>query len=200
MPDTAPGNRGRDRQKIPRIEATQAAEIYTRCDHLEANAGDPLVGLRTDGFGWFLARVEESILQLAVQPDTWGERTRARLISEIITNLTGVPAASRSVEDIAQMSNVLIPCFLLELGRRNQHVQVEFPRDPFQCDARFALKTGLSHPTRTLTRQQLVHLVTKLGEELVGLCYFGDQQSRAAIEERLALNGTATDPEAGTAN
>lgn len=200
MPDTTPGSRGRDRQKIPRIEATEAAEIYTRCDRLETSAGDPLAGLRTAGFGWFLARVEESILQLAVQPGSWGERTRARLISEIITNLTGVPAASWSVEDIAQMSNVLIPCFLLELGRRNQHVQVEFPRDPCQCDARFALKTGPSHPARTLTRHQLVHLVTKLGEELVGLCYFGDQQSRAAIEARLALNGTATDPEAGTAN
>lgn len=195
MPDTAPGNRGRDRQKIPRIEAKEAELIYARCDHLEESAGGPLAILQTTGFGKFLSQVEEKILQLAVQPDSWGERTRARLISEILTSLTRVPAASWSVEEIAQISNVLIPCFLLELGRRNQNVQVEFPRDPCQPDARFAMKTGVTHPTHTLTKQQLVHLVTEAGEELVGLCYFGDQRSRAAIETRLAFKGPATDQE-----
>lgn len=195
MPDTAPENRGRDRQKIPRIEAKEAELIYARCDHLEESAGGPLASLQTTGFGAFLSQVEEEILQLAVQPDSWGERTRARLISGIFTGLTRIPAASWSVEEIAQISNVLIPCFLLELGRRNQHVQVEFPRDPCQPDARFAMKTGLTHPTYTLTKQQFVHLVAEAGEELVGLCYFGDQRSRAAIETRLAFKGTATDQE-----
>lgn len=195
MPDTAPGHRGRDRQKIPRIEAEEAEQIYTRCNHLEESAGSPLGILQTTGFDKFLSQMEEQILQLAVQPDSWGERTRARLISEIITSLTRVPIVSYSAEEITQISNVLIPCFLLELGRRHQHVQVEFPRDPCQPDARFAMKAGLSHPTHTLTRQQLVHLVTEAGEELVGLCYFGDQQSRETIEARLAFKGTATDRE-----
>ena len=195
MPDTAPGNRGRNRQKIPRIEAKEAELIYSRCDHLEESAGGPLGRLQTTGFDQFLSQVEEQILQLAVQPDSWGERTRARLVSAIITGLTRVPAVSWSVEEIAQISNVLIPCFLFELGRRNRHVQVEFPRDPCQPDARFAMKTRLTHPSYTLTKQQLVLLVSEAGEELVGLCYFGDQQSRAAIETRLALRGTATDQE-----
>lgn len=195
MPDTAPGNRGRDRQKIPRIEAKEAELIYARCDHLVESPGGPLASLQTAGFDKFLSQMEEQILQLAVQPDSWGERTRARLISEIITSLTRVPIASYSAEEITQISNVLIPCFLLERGRRHQHVQVDFPRDPCQPDARFAMKTGPTHPTHTLTKQQLVHLVTEAGEELVGLCYFGDQRSRAAIETRLAFKGTATDQE-----
>lgn len=195
MPDTAPGNRGRDRQKIPRIEAEEAELIYARCDQLVESPGGPLGSLRTIGFGKFLSQVEEQILRLAVQPDSWGERTRARLISEILTGLTSVPAAASPVEEIAQISNVLIPCFLLELGRRNHHVQMEFPRDPCQSDARFAMRTGITHPTHTLTKQQLIHLVTEAGEELVGLCYFGDQESRAAIETRLAFKDTATDQE-----
>jgi len=195
MPDTAPGHRGRDRQKIPRIEAKEAEQIYTRCDHLKESVGDPLGSLKTNGFDKFLSQVEEQILQLAVQPDLWGERTRARLISEIIASLTRVPAASYSIQEITQISNVLIPCFLLELGRRHQHVQVEFPQDPCQPDARFAMKAGLSHPAHTLTSQQLVHLVMEAGEDLVGLCYFGDQQSRETIEARLAFKGTSADQE-----
>lgn len=200
MPDTAPGNRGHDRQKIPRIEPKEAARIYAACDRLDETPGAPLAVLRTTGFDSFLSRVEPQILQLAVQPDSWGERTRARLISEIITSLTEVPVASWPVAEIVQVSNVLIPCFLLELGRRNQHVQVEFPRDPCDVNAQFALKVGLSHPTHTITKHQLILLATDAGEELVGLCYFGDQQSRATVEARLAFKDVARDSGPGDAN
>ena len=191
MPDNPPGSRGRDRQKIPRIQARDAAKIYEKCAQMEENAGGPLPGLRTAGFGWFLAGVEESILRLALQPDSWGERTKARLISEIISHLTGPPAASWSTPEIAEISNVLIPCFLLELGRRYQHVQVEFPRNPCEATTQFVLQAGLSHPAHKITKHQLVRLVADAGEELVGLCYFGDQASRAAIEVRLAFKGEA---------
>jgi hypothetical protein len=194
MPDTAPGNRGRDRQKIPRIQAREAAQIYDMCAHLDETAGHPLIGLRTAGFDGFLARLEESILGLAVQPDSWGERTKACLIAEIISHLTGTPVASWSTPEIAEISNVLIPCFLLELGRRYQHVQVEFPRNPCEATARFEMRAGLAHPTHSITKKQLVRLAMEAGEELVGLCYFGDHRSRTAIESRLAFEGDTTNP------
>jgi hypothetical protein len=194
MPDTPSGNRGRDRQKIPRIQAREAAQIYEVCAHLDETADHPLAGLRTAGFDWFLARVEESILRLAVQPDSWGERTKACLIAEIISHLTGTPVASWSTPEMAEISNVLIPCFLLELGRRYQHIHVEFPRDPCEASARFEMKAGLSHPTHSITKKQLVRLAREAGEELVGLCYFGDPRSRTAIESRLAFDSEATNP------
>ena len=48
------------------------------------------------------------------------------------------------------------------------------------------------HPLRTIPSAvtQLIRLVAEAGEELVGLCYFGDQQSREGIEMWLAR----TDP------
>ena len=41
------------------------------------------------GFARFLAPLHEQILELAVQPDSWGERTRARLIAEVFASLEG---------------------------------------------------------------------------------------------------------------
>ena len=197
MPDTAPGSRGRDRQKIPRIEAEEAARIYERCAGLEEDVSGPLTSLRRVGFDKFISQLEERILQLAVQPDSWGERTRARLISEIIANLLGIPVSSLPVADVTKISNVLIPCFLLELGRRREHVQVEFPANPCEPDARFSFKAGLSHPNHTITATQLIHLATDKGEQLVGLCYFGDQPCRIAIEAGLAFESAARDHETG---
>jgi hypothetical protein len=72
MADTAPGNRGCVRQKIPRIAAKEAARIYTQCVRLEESAGDPLASLRTTGFGTFLNQLDMQLLQLAVQPDSGG--------------------------------------------------------------------------------------------------------------------------------
>ena len=43
--------------------------------------------LRQMGFARFLAPLNEQILELAVQPDSWGERTRARLISYVFAGL-----------------------------------------------------------------------------------------------------------------
>jgi hypothetical protein len=108
-------------------------------------------------------------LELAVQPDSWGERTRARLISELFAGLKGIPAEDAKVEEIVKVSNILVPCFLLELGRRRQHIEIEFPANP--C----------------------VRLVAEAGEELVGLCHFGDQRSREHIEAQLTFESPTTD-------
>jgi hypothetical protein len=149
--------------------------------------------LRQAGFARFLAPLHEQILELAVQPDPWGERTRARLISELFAGLKGIPAEAASVDEIAQVANVVVPCFLLELGRRRQHIEIEFPADPCDSAARFALRSGPSCPIYSINGEQLLRLVAESGEELVGLCYFGDQRSRENIEARLAFTGATTD-------
>ncbi len=149
--------------------------------------------LRQAGFARFLAPLHDQILELAVQPDPWGERTRARLISELFAGLRGVPAEDARVEEIVRVSNVVVPCLLLELGRRRQHIEIEFPTDPCDSGARFGFRAGPSCPVYSINSEQLVRLVAESGEELVGLCYFGDQQSRENIEAQLAFTGATAD-------
>jgi hypothetical protein len=193
MPDTTSGNRGRNRQTIPRIGAKEAARIFAQCERVLESSHVFVENLRQIDFARFLAPLHEQILELAVQPDSWGERTRARLISEVFTGLRGIPAEQASVEEIVQVSDVLIPCFLLELGRRKQHIEIEFPTDPCDSAARFELRAGPSCPIHSISCEQLARLVAEAGEELVGLCYFGDQRSRENIEAQLALKSAATD-------
>jgi hypothetical protein len=193
MPDTTSGTRGRNRQKIPRIGPKEAARVFAQCEHLLDSSPVFVENLRQTGFARFLAPLHEDILKLAVQPDSWGERTRARLISEVFAGLRGIPAQDAKVEEILKVSNVLVPCFLLELGRRRQHIEIEFPSDPCDSAARFGLRAGPSCPVYSINNKQLVRLVTEAGEELVGLCYFGDQRSRENIEAQLAFTGATTD-------
>jgi len=189
MPDTRVGNRRRDQQQIPRIASREAEQIFARCERLLGNPDALGRNLSQAGFSRFLAQFDEKILELAVQPDSWGERTRARLISEVFTGFRGSPAEDASVEEITEISNIVIPCFLLELGRRRRHIEIDFPVNPSAPAARFGLRTGPSHPTYCISSEQLIRLVAATGEELVGLCYFGDQQSREHIEAQLALKG-----------
>jgi hypothetical protein len=142
--------------------------------------------MRQVSFARFLAPLHDQILELAVQPDSWGQRTRARLIAQIFASLKGIPAEQASVEEIAHVSNVVVPCFLLELGRRRRHIEIEFPVDPCDSAARFGLRLGPSSPNHSISSDELIRLVAEAGEELVGLCYFGDQQSREGIEMCLA--------------
>jgi len=141
--------------------------------------------MRQVGFARFLAPLHEQSLELAMQPDSWGERTRARLIAEVFASLRGIPAERASVEEIAHVSNVVVPCFLLELGRRRRHVEIEFPVDPCDSAARLGLRVGPSSPNHSISSDELIRLVAEAGEELVGLCYFGDLQSREGIERWL---------------
>ena len=193
MPDTTSGNRGWKKQKIPRIGPEEAARVFAQCEHLLDSATDFVEDQRQAGFAQFLAPLHEQILELAVQPDSWGERTRARLISEVFARLRGIPIEKVSVEEIVEISNVVVPCFLLEVGRRRQHIEIEFPIDPCNSSARFNLQAGPSCPIHSISGEQLVRLVAEAGEELVGLCYFGDQRSRENIEALLALKGSTTD-------
>ena len=193
MPDTTPGNRGRNRQKVPRIGSKEAARVFEQCEHLLDSSSVVVEDLRHMGFARFLAPLNEQILELAVQPDSWGERTRARLISYVFAGLRGLPAESATVGEIVQVTNVVVPCFLLELGRRRQHIEIEFPDNPCDSGARFAFRTGPSRPVYSINREQLVRLVAEAGEELVGLCYFGGQPSREHIEEQLAFKDSTKD-------
>jgi len=193
MPDTTPGDPGRNKQKVPRIGSKEAARVFEQCEHLLDCSSVFVENLRQMGFARFLAPLNEQILELAVQPDSWGERTRARLISYVFAGLRGLPLESATVEEIVQVSNVLVPCFLLELGRRRQHIEIKFPDNPCDPGARFEFRAGPSRPVYSIDREQLVRLVAKAGEELVGLCYFGDQPSRERIESHLALKGSTTD-------
>ena len=193
MPDTTVGNRRREKQQIPLIASKEAERIFAHCEHLLGNPDALCRNLSQAGFSRFLAQFDEKILELAVQPDFWGERTRARLISEVFTGFRGSPAEDASVEEITEISNIVIPCFLLELGRRRRHIEIEFPVNPSDSAARFALRAGPSHPTYCISSEQLIRLVAATGEELVGLCYFGDQQSRERIEAQLALKGATPD-------
>jgi hypothetical protein len=193
MPDTETGDRGRDGQKIPRIGPEEAARVFAQCEHLLDSSPVFVENLRQVGFARFMAPLHEDILKLAVQPDSWGERTRARLISELFAGLKGIPAEDARVEEVVQFSNVVVPCFLLELGRRGQQIEIEFPNDPCDSAARFALRAGPFYPVHSVNSEQLVRLVAEAGEELVGLCYFGDQRSREHIETQLTFESPITD-------
>ena len=187
------GNRGRNRQKIPRIGPGEAARVFAQCEQLLESSPVLFENLRQIGFARLLAPLHDQILELAVQLDSWGDRTRARLIAELFAGLKGIPAEGARVEEIVQVSNVVVPCFLLELGRRRQHIEIEFPADPCDSGARFGLRAGPSCPVYSISSEQLVRLVAEAGEELVGLCYFGDQRSRENIEAQLAFTDATTD-------
>ncbi len=188
MPDNRTPSRLRNRQKIPRIGSKDAARVFAQCEHLLNNS--PFAeNMRQVSFARFLAPLHDQILELSVQPDSWGQRTRARLIAELFASLRRVPADQASVDEIAHVSNVVVPCFLLELGRRRRHVEIEFPVDPCDSAARFGLRVGPSSPNHSISSDELIRLVAEAGEELVGLCYFGDQQSREGIERWLARAG-----------
>jgi len=175
------------KQRIPRISARKAAEVLKNCDQLLADSKQVLADLPRVGFAQFLALLSEDILQLAIQPDSCGERARARLISDIVPALQGNMAERHavSIEDIAYCSNIVVPCLLLELGRRKRHIEIEFPPDPTDSSARFKICVGQPYPSHSITNQQVLRLVSQCGEDLVGLCYFGDRESRGWIEAEL---------------
>ena len=185
MPDLTAENRMRNKQTIPRIEPKDAARIFTKFEPLVEASSDLMIGLRRDGFEGFLSKLEQQVLELAVQPDSWGERTKARLVSAIMSGLKGIQAESADVKEIVDVSNVVMPSLLLELGRRKGHIAAEFPRDPCEPGVHFGLGVAVSDPMHSVTSEQIMRLVTDFGEDLVGLCYFGDQRSRKVIETEL---------------
>ena len=109
MPDFTAKVRMRNKQTIPRIEPKEAARIFTKFEPLVESSSDVMIGLRHDGFARFLSKLEEPVLELAIQPDSWGERTKARLVSAIMSGLRGIPAESAGVKEIVDISNVVMP-------------------------------------------------------------------------------------------
>lgn len=193
MPDHKGRTRKPTKQRIPRISGQKAAKIFKECDNLLLQSGNLLANLPGIGFDVFLRALSADILQLALQPDSWGERTKARLMSDIAPALQGDMSRRHpiNVDDIAHCANIVTPCLLLELGRRNQHVEIEFPSDPTDSSARFKFRVGKSYPVHSINNQKLTWLASTCGEDLVGLCYFGDQQSRYSIESELGTKHAA---------
>jgi hypothetical protein len=177
--------------QIPRMAAAEASAAFNRCEHILEESRGVLENLRKVGIAELFARLDDLTLQLAIQPDSWGERTRARLMSDLAPALCAESGrgSTISIEDIVQVTNAVMPCFLLELGRRKQHIQVEFPLNPSEPAGSFGFSAGPASPMHSLTTDQLLGLVNDAGEALVGLCYFGDQKSRERIETQ--LNDTA---------
>ena len=174
-------------QQIPRIRPAEASEILTRCEQILVDSRELMANLRTAGIAELFARFDDRLLQLAIQPDSWGERTRARLMSDLAPALR-TPSnggSTLSVAEIAQVINAVMPCFLLELGRRKQHIEVEFPLNPAERTACFRLSVDPSDPMHSLTTDRLLWLVNNAGEALVGLCYFGDHESGKRVLTQL---------------
>jgi hypothetical protein len=170
------------RQQIPRIRPAEAARILQEIEHLLDNSQALFSDLCSIGIAELLQRLDDSMLQLAIQSDDSGERTRARLMSAIVPALCS--EAAPDIEDFVRITNVMLPCLLLELGRRKGHIEVDFPTDPVAPDALFRLSLVSSH-SHTLNAKQIFNLVATVGEELVGICYFGDEPSKKRIEEAL---------------
>jgi hypothetical protein len=115
MPDHKSRTRKASRRTVPRIGGRQAAKILEECDNLLISSSDLLAGLRRIGFGALLSALSLDILQLALQPDSWGERLRARLMSDIVPALQGDMSEQNavSVDDVTHCANIVVPCFLL---------------------------------------------------------------------------------------
>lgn len=172
------------KQRIPRISPKQAEEILRHCDQTLRDSRELLANLSRVGFSQLLAVLSADILRLAVQPDAWGERVRARLLTDIAPALQGDPDGNLevSVEDVAHCASIVMPCLLLELGRRLGHIEIEFPSDPTNSVGRFRFCGGNGQPVHSIDNRQLLSLSSRYGRSLVGLCYFGDQESRVLIE------------------
>ena len=178
-------SRAAPRQEVPRIGPDEAARILHEIEYLLENSQAVLVDLNSVGIAELLRRLDDSMLQLAIQPDDSGERTRARLMSAIVPALvSNATEQMPRVEDFVRITNVMLPCLLLELGRRKRHIEVEFPANPAASDTCFKISLGGSTP-HILSAQQLVDLVATVGEELVGVCYFGDELNRRRVEASL---------------
>ena len=178
----------RSKPRIPRIRPADASRIRERCENILEGSRELLVNLRSVGIAELFARLDDSVLQLAIQPDSWGERTRARLMSDLAPALCAPlsPGSAVNIEDVVRVTNAVTPCLLLELGRRKGHIQIEFPRNPVVPNASFRLSVSPSVPVRTITAEAVTKIVDQVGEALVGLCYFGDDESREIVEAQLS--------------
>lgn len=185
--------RARSKPRIPRISPSDASVILERCKQILEGSHELLANLRSVGIAELFARLDDSVIQLAIQPDSWGERTRARLMSDLAPALCATlsPGSSLNIEDVVRVTNAVAPCLLLELGRRKGHIQIEFPWNPAVRNASFRLSVSPSAPLRTITADAISNVVDNAGEALVGLCYFGDNEDRNIVEAHLTASSKA---------
>lgn len=170
------------RQEIPRIRPAEAARILHDMEHLLDNSRALLADLTSVGITELLRRLDDRMLQLAIQPDDSGERTRARLMSAIVPAVCS--EAVPGIGEFVRITNLMLPCLLLELGRRKGHIEVDFPANPAAPDAQFKVSLGASN-SHTLNAKHIVDLIATVGEELVGVCYFGDELNKRRVEKSL---------------
>ena len=177
------------KQKVLRIRPSEAATILDKCRHTLSDSSNLLENLRVAGLGPLLTRLDDKVLQLALQPDSWGERTRALLLSEIAPAL-GELADKRlavQIEHFVEASKIVMPCVLLEIGRRKQHILVEFSSNPTGPGSCVTIRVGPTHPVHSLNVDQITRLMAVADAALVGLCYFGDPENRAEVESALTF-------------
>ena len=180
-------SRAAPRREVPRIRPAEAARILHDIEHLLGNSHALLAHLGSVGVVELLRQLDDSMLQLAIQPDKSGERTRARLMSAIVPALCSEDVPS--IEVFVRITNLMLPCLLLELGRRKGHIEVDFPANPAAPDARFKVSFSGANG-HTLNAKQIVDLLATVGEELVGVCYFGDELNRKRVEESIMSGPT----------
>jgi len=65
--------------------------------------------------------------------------------------------------------------------------------NPCDAGARIEFRAGPSRTVYSIDSEHVVRQVADSGEELVGLCYFGDQRSREHIEAQLTFESPTTD-------
>lgn len=177
----------RDSRKILRIPEKRAAAVLDEFERSLNELRGLLDELWNVGIATLLAALKDDVIYLALQPDSWGERTKARLISEIAPALQ--PAASGlgniNAQYITECVNILATCLLLELGRRQHLINIEFPADPMRPSSRFRIRVSPAFPFHTVGNRDLIDLVSKRGSDLVGVCYFGDPECRNRVEHHL---------------
>lgn len=69
-------SRAAPRQEVPRIGPDEAARILHEIEYLLENSQAVLVDLNSVGIAELLRRLDDSMLQLAIQPDDSGEASR----------------------------------------------------------------------------------------------------------------------------
>ena len=177
----------RPKRCFPHIPPSDASRILERCEKILESSRELLANLRSVGIAELFARLDDSILQLAIQPDSWGERARARLMSDLAPALCAPlsPGSAVNIEDVVRVTNAVTPCLLLELGRRKGYIQIEFPWSPAVPNASFRLSVSPSGPVRTIRAEAVTKIVDQVGEAIVSLCYFGDDESREIVEAQL---------------
>ena len=68
--------RVRSKRRIPHIPPSDASRILERCEQILEGSGELLANLRSVGIAELFARLDDSVLQLTIQPDSWGKASR----------------------------------------------------------------------------------------------------------------------------